>query len=558
MAARATWRKYQTIADRYAEDVCAGRIAACASTIAACRRHLDDLAQWRRSGPWTWEPQRGARVCQFVELMPHVKGPLAGRRIELDPWQVWLLMSVFSWVDGDGARRFRRAYIEVPRGNAKSTLSAAVGLYMLLADGEAGAEVYSFATTREQARIVFATAQMMARKSPDMLQHFGAGVAAHAIHTIDGTFQAKSSEADTLDGLNTHFACIDELHAHRTRHVYDVVETSIGKRRQPLLWVITTAGSDTSGVCYELHRYVERILEKSAQDQSQFGVIYSIDAGDDWTTEDALIKANPGWGKSVQPDTVRALQRKAVSVPSAAAAFQTKHLNVWVNANDAWMDMTQWRACAEPIGEDDFAGEPCWIGLDLASRTDFCAVAILHRREVDGASHYWLRHKYYLPRETVERGENDQYRGWTMDGHIRVTEGPTTDFSAILEDLLDLASVYDVQQIYYDPFQAAMLTKKLSDYGLPVAEMRPTVLNFSEPMKLLEALVLEKRLHHDGSPVTEWMAGNVVCHRDAKDNIYPRRESRADKIDGIVAAIMALAGAMREEVAPAEVGVLLL
>jgi phage terminase large subunit-like protein len=543
-------RDYAEIARRYAEAVVAGDIPACKWVQLACQRQLDDLVRFKgKTSPCRFNPvlkdkfgksfRPADRVCAFIECLPHVKGPLAGQPIHLEPWQVFILTTVFGWVKPDGKRRFRRSYIEVPRGNAKSTLSSAVGLYMLAADGEGGAEVYSLATTRDQARIVFGDAQTMARKSSGFRSRFGVAVGAHNMHVLasGSKFEALSAEGSTLDGLNIHFGCVDELHAHKTRTVYDVVETGTGKRDNSLLWVITTAGSNRAGICYEARTFVTKLLDGVLSDDSQFGIIYGLDDADDWTTEEALIKANPNWGVSVRSEVLLPLQAKAMQLPSAVNNFKTKHLNEWVNADTAWMDMRSWEACADSsITEDDFIGEECYIALDLASKVDIAAKAKLFRR--DGKFYAFL--SYYLPESAAEDGRNSQYSGWARQGLLTLTPGNVTDFDQIEAELLADASRFQIVEVPFDPFQATQLSSHMLAEGLPMVEMRPTVLNFSEPMKELEALVLQKRFIHNGDPILAWMVSNVVCHRDQKDNIYPRKEREENKIDGVVALIMAL------------------
>ncbi|MCM8595177.1 MAG: terminase large subunit [Candidatus Accumulibacter sp.] len=550
-------RHYTAIARQYAQDVLAGAVPAGHWVQAACRRQLDDLERFSgRHSPYRFNPkltdrqgrsfQPADNLCAFVERLPHVKGPLTGQPIVLEPWQVFVLTTVFGWVKPDGKRRFRRAYIEVPRGSGKSALSSAVALYMLAADGEGGAEVYSLATTRDQARIVFGDAQAMARQSPGFRTRFGVGVGAHNIHVLasGSKFEALSAEGSTLDGLNIHFGCIDELHAHKTRTVYDVVETGTGKRDNSLLWVITTAGSNRSGICYEVRTFVTRLLDRVFDDDSQFGIVYGLDEGDDWALEESLIKANPNWGISVRPEVLLPLQAKALQMPSAVNNFKTKHLNEWVNADTAWMDLRAWDRCADPtLDLDDYAGEPCWIGLDLASKTDIAAVLLVFaHRETPGA--FAVFGRYYLPEETVQQAGNSQYAGWGRSGRLTVTPGNVIDFSWIEADLIDFASRFAIQAVAFDPFQATQLSTRMIAEGLPMVEVRPTVLNFSEPMKTIEALVLQGRLVHDGDPVLTWMASNVVAHLDAKDNIYPRKERPENKIDGIVALILALSRAI--------------
>jgi phage terminase large subunit-like protein len=358
-------------------------------------------------------------------------------------------------------------------------------------------------------------------------------------------FEALSAEGSTLDGLNIHFGCVDELHAHKTRTVYDVVETGTGKRDNSLLWVITTAGSNRAGICYEVRTFVTKLLDGVFEDDSQFGIIYGLDDGDDWTVESALIKANPNWGISVKPEVLLPLQAKAMQLPSAVNNFKTKHLNEWVNADTAWMDMRAWDACGDPtLDIEAFTGQPCWIGLDLASKTDIAAlVQVFPHPEMADA--YVVFGKYYLPEDTISAAGNSQYDGWIRTGRLTVTPGNVIDFGWIEADLLELASRFEVQAVAFDPFQATQLSTRMLAEGLPMIEVRPTVLNFSEPMKTLEALVLQRKLTHDGDPVLAWMASNVVAHLDVKDNIYPRKERAENKIDGIVALIMALSRAIK-------------
>ena len=549
---------YIAIAKQYAQSVVSGAIPACRWVQLACQRQLNDLARFKgKDSPYRFNPKLSDRngrgfhpadnLCAFIERLPHVKGPLAGEPISLEPWQVFILTTVFGWVTPDGKRRFRRSYIEVPRGNAKSTLSSAVALYMLAADHEGGAEVYSLATTRDQARIVFGDAQTMARRSPGFRTRFSVNVGAHNMHVLasGSKFEALSAEGSTLDGLNIHFGCVDELHAHKTRTVYDVVETGTGKRDNSLLWVITTAGSNRAGICYEVRTFVSKLLDGVFEDDTQFGIIYGLDDGDDWTSENALIKANPNWGISVRPEILGPLQAKAMQLPSAVNNFKTKHLNEWVNADTAWMDMRAWDACADTsLDIDNFIGQPCWIGLDLASKTDIAALILIFAHP-EIADAYLTFGKYYLPEDTVHGAGNSQYSGWMRIDRLTVTPGNVIDFSWIEADLLDMASRFAIQAVAFDPFQATQLSTRMLGEGLPMIEVRPTVLNFSEPMKILEALVLQKKLTHDGDPVLTWMASNVVAHLDVKDNIYPRKERPENKIDGIVALIMALSRAIK-------------
>lgn len=540
-------RNYCSIARRYEEEVLSGSIPACEFVKDAVRRNRRDLETYKVSGSFVFNADEGVRVCRFIELLTHTKGALAGQRIKLEPWQCWILTTVFGWRRrSDGGRRFRRVYIEVPRGNGKSSLSSGVALYCLLADRELGAEVYSFATTRDQAKIVFGDAKQMCVANAQLRAQFGLQVLANALYVpkTNSTFQAKSAEGSTLDGLNTHFACVDELHAHKTRAVYDVVETSMGKRLNSLLWVITTAGFDTAGICYEVRTMVREVLKRTVEDETQFGVIYTIDEDDDWTSPAALQKANPNWGVSVMPDVIIPLQQKAITLASAANNFKTKHLDVWCSAGSAWMDMQAWNRCVVAKELHELEGAQCFIGLDLGSKNDVTAKVLVFPYERDGVLCYHVVPRFYLPRQAIERATNSQYAGWVEDGWIAVTGGAMTDLSMIEEGIREDLSTFDVQGVSYDPWHATQLVTSLDSDGAPMIETRNTVSTMSDPMKSLEALVQEGRITHDGSPVMAWMMSNVVARLDAKDNIYPRKERYEQKIDGPVALIMALGAAL--------------
>jgi phage terminase large subunit-like protein len=533
---------------RYAQRVIAGEIVACKLTRLACERFLKDLA--RTDWNWRFDEALATRACTFIEHLPHIKGQWARQRLKivLEDWQVFIICNLFGWVDREtGLRRFITCYLEVARKNAKSTLAAGIGLYMLAADGEPGAEVYSAATTGDQARIVFDVARQMVLREADFIRG-GIDPQRHGLYMPDDArkFEPLNAEGSTLDGLNPHCTIIDELHAHKRRDVYDVLDTARGARDQSLLASITTAGSDRAGICYEQRTYVVKVLEGVFDDERYFGVIYTLDDDDDWTDPAVWPKANPNYGVSVLADDFERSAREAMNKPSAQNNFLTKRLNVWVNADSAWMDMRAWDRCGNPaLKIDDFEGEECLAAFDLASKVDIAAKIRLFRR----GTKYFTFGTYYLPEHAAEDGRNSQYSGWARMGKLVVTDGNVVDYDRIETDLKEDAGRFQLVEAPYDPFQAMQFSQRMQAEGLPMVEMRPTVLNFSEPMKELEKLVLEGNIEHDGDPVLTWMVSNVVCHRDAKDNIYPRKEREENKIDGVVALIMALGRAMagREE-----------
>jgi phage terminase large subunit-like protein len=525
----------------YAQDVVDGEVVACDLTRRACQRFLDDLN--RKNAPWYFDGYKAEYACEFIETLPHIKGEWAKRRelLVLEPWQCFIVCNVFGWLFTETRlRRFRMAYIEVARKNAKSTLAAAISLYMLVEDGEAGAEIYSAATTRNQAKIVFSVAQAMAMRCPQLPIE----VRAHNLSYMDqaSRMEALHAQGETLDGHNIHCAINDELHAWKNRAVYDVIETATGSRQQPLIFNITTAGHDTNGICYEIRRYVCRILKGEVEDDSLFGLIYTLDDADDWTNREVWPKANPNWNVSVYPLDVENLYRKASEVMSQQNAFLTKRLNVWVNAAEAWMDMRKWEACRDgAMSLDDFAGEECFAGVDLASKIDVNSMCQLFSREINGEEHLFAFMRHWLPEAAVREDPNDQYDGWVRAGQMRTTPGNVVDIDQIENDTMEeVAAPFDLQELGVDPgHNSTQYGVHMMQEGLTVVDVRPTVLNFSEPMKWLEAYVKDGRFHHN-CPVLTWMISNVEVKRDFKDNIYPRKSAVNRKIDGVIALLIAL------------------
>jgi phage terminase large subunit-like protein len=548
----------------YAQDVLAGVVPACKWVKAACRRQLDDLDRWEHDPEWAyeWRAELADRVIRFVELLPHVKDGanwVAGTPIRLVPAQKFSLACVFGWVrKSDGRRRFRTVYEEVPRKNAKTTKLAPIALYMLVADGEMGAEVYSAATKEEQARIVFSIAQQMARLEPDFRATFGLEVYRKALAVRDtaSTFKPLAADGDSLDGLNVSCAVIDELHAHKTRAVYDVLDSGRGSRAQPLLWSITTAGSNRAGVCFDVRTYLTKILNavlkrhgglgfdvkgESADDESFFGIIYTIDDGDDYFAESTWKKANPLYGISVDPEDLRRMATVAQVQAQALNEFLTKRLNVWVNADSAWMNMIQWDACGDrALKIDEFAGERCIVALDAAFKKDLFAKVRVFRRRRDDGPHYYAFSRCYTNAENVQQKGNEHLDAWMREGRIRATPGNVLDIEAVREELVEDRTKFDLAEVNFDPAQLTQFSIELLADGFNAVECPARVLPFSMAMKELEELVTAKRFHHDGDPVFGWAIANVVCHRDAKDNIYPRKDDVAKKIDPAIALIMAI------------------
>jgi len=538
-------------AQTYAQHVSSGEIPACKWTRLAVDRQIGDLA--RAPGddwPWVFDESRAARICEFIALLPHIKGKWARERrlIELDPWQCFILTTIFGWVHKDtGLRRFREVYLEVPRKNAKSTLSSGVALYMLTADGEQGAEIYSAATTRDQARIVFDDAKGMAERTPDLRTYLGVAILSHSItvaHT-SSKFSPLAAEASTQDGLNVHFACLDELHAHRKRDLYDVIDTARGAREQSLLWIITTAGTDRSGICYERRTHITKVLDRVIADETTFGVIYTIDDDDDPFEPASWAKANPNWLVSVLRDDMEAASRKASIMPSALNNFLTKRLNVWVSGESPWMDMRAWERCADTsLQISDFAGEKCWAGLDLAQKKDFAALCLVFER--DGVWYVFTR--LYLNELAVQESGNAHLSGWARSGYVQVTDGDITDFDVLADDMRSYCKQFDMQEIAFDPALSMYFASKLIEEGLPLVEIAQRAMFFTPPLIQVENLVLEKKLKFDGNPVMTWMVSNLVVKVSKFNELRsPTKERPENKIDGPMAMLMALGRALTNE-----------
>lgn len=536
----------------YAQAVVAGEVLACKWTRLACQRQLDDLErETSEDWPWVFDPDRAARPCEFIELLPHIKGKWAreGRRIALESWQCFMLTTVFGWIHREtGLRRFLEFYEEVPRKNAKSTIGSGLLLFMLAADGEHGAECYTAATTRDQARIVFDDARAMAERTPDLRTYLGVAIMQHSLTVAHTASKAGplAAEGSTLDGLNVHFALLDELHAHKTRAVYDVIDTARGAREQSLLGTITTAGTDRSGICYERRTHLTKILEGVIRDDRVFGVIYTIDDNDDPFDPAVWAKANPNYKVSVLPDDLAAAAKKAEAMPSALNNFLTKRLNVWVSGESPWMDMRAWDRCGDVALRDlaQYHGAKAWIGLDLAQKKDFAAATLVFER--DGLWHVCTR--LYLNELAIQESGNAHLSGWARQGYVQVTDGDITDFDVVADDLRQLCRDFDVQEIAFDPALSMYFAGKLIEEGLPLVEITQRALFFTPPLIQVENLVLEKKLRHDGNPVMTWMVSNLVVKVSKFNELRsPTKERPENKIDGPIAMLMALGRALATE-----------
>lgn len=537
-------------AEAYARQVVSGKIVACKWIRLACQRHLDDVKRSKEKAfPYKFEPAKAERVAKFLQLLPHTKGKWASKRepIKLEPWQIFSCCVPFGWVrKKDGLRRFRTILVFVPRKNGKSIIGGGLGLYMFTADGEFGSEVYSGATTEKQAWEVFRPAKLMVERTPDLRDHFGIEVNASNLVRLEDGSRFEPVIGKPGDGSSPSCAVVDEYHEHKDTTLFDTMETGMGAREQPLMLVITTAGSSIGGPCHQLVRDAERMLEGVADNPELWAMLYTIDADDDWTSEVALRKANPNFGVSISDDFLLARQRDAMQSAAKQATFRTKHLNEWVGAKNAWLNMLRWREAPPRKSLTELEGRRCIVSLDLASKVDIAGNILLFP-PVEGDPHWHVHGRYYLPEARVleELDSNTaRYREFHALGLLTLTDGEVIDFEVIKDDLREFAGRFDIEQCAYDPWQATQLAQEMQAEGLLMVEVRQTVQNLSEPMKELEALTLKRALAHGDCPVLTWMASNVVAKLDTKDNIYPNKERPENKIDGVVALIMAISRAV--------------
>jgi phage terminase large subunit-like protein len=535
----------------YIENVLSGAIPAGQRVHQACRRQLKDLKNtgWR----YRFDSEKGARVCRFIENLPHTKGKWAAQRekIKLQPWQCFLVVVLFGWIDKKtGMRRFRVAYWEIPRKNGKSILAAGIGLYMAFADGEFGAEVYSGATTEKQAHEVWKPAKLMMMREHGFAAALAVDVRAKSLVREIDESKFEPVIGNPGDGSSPSCAIIDEFHEHDTPDQYDTMETGMGAREQPLILVITTAGANIAGPCHAKHDEVCKVLEGSAEDDETFGCIFGCDPADDWASPATLRKANPNFGVSVDGEFLERQQRNAMQNPIQQNKFKTKHLNIWCNVLAGIMNMTAWAACADPeLDEEDCVGLDAWIGIDLASKLDLCAEQRLYRKEgpVADKPHFYLFGTYWLPEAAVEEpGPNHaHYEKWVKQGHLIQTDGAVVDFELITDMVKADCKRVNPQEVVYDPFNASQFAQGLAVDGIVCVEFTQNPQNFAVPIDELQAAVKDGRFHHDGNPITTWCFSNTVGRPAKKGLLSPVKQKGKDhqKIDGFVATAIAMARA---------------
>ena len=503
-----------------------------------------------------YSKEKADAAIKFISALKFTKGEWAGRPFILQPWQKKFIRKLFGYVNKDGTRRYRTAYLEIPRKNGKSELAAAIALYLLFADGEPGAEIYSAAADREQASLVFNAAATMVRKSKSLskISRIINSQKRIVFYKKNSFYRAISSEAYSKHGFNTHAVVYDELHVAPNRDLWDTLQTSMGARRQPLMLAITTAGYDRNSICWEVHEYARQVRDGVIKDPSFLPVIYSADPEDDWTDEKVWAKANPNLGVTIKLDFLRQECQRAKEIPAYQNTFRRLYLNQWTQQDTRWIDMEAWRECGGKVDYEELANLRCWAGVDLSTTTDISSCALVFEPDSDGVVHVLSYN--WVPRENIAarvRRDRVPYDLWAQQGHITATEGNVIDYDYIRIAITDeIKRRFPLLQVVgYDPWNATKWAIDLESEGVPVMEVRQGFKTMSPACKELERLIIGRKLRHNNNPVLTWAMDNLVVAQDPAGNIKPAKDKSTERIDPAVAVIIAISTMLQSE-APEE------
>lgn len=510
------------------------------------------LPRLREDDHYRFDWRLARRAETFVESLRLWEGEWAGQPLRLQPWQRRIIWDLFGWVRRDnGLRRFRTVYIEIPRKNGKSTFSAPIAAYMLMADLEPGAQVFSAAGSREQAAIVFKSTMTMLRAQPSLMKRIRLVPSERALYypKTNSVYTALSSIAENKHGTNPHCVIYDELHIVKDRALYQALASGMGARRQPLFLMLTTAGFDRTSMCWEQHEYARAVLAGEIQNPEYYPVIYAADPNGDWTTERQWAKANPNYELTVKRDYLESRVRVALEQPSEQNEVKRLQLNIWTQTQERWLDVERWDQCLEePAAPDNWPepGTECWGGLDLSSHIDLTSLCLVWKE----GDLYRLRWRHYIPAEgLVERCKRDKapYDAWIRDGWLRTTVGERLDLEALRIELRQLAKTYKLIELAYDPWAATHLVQQLeAEDGITPVEIRQGFRSMTAPTKELEALIMGKGVRHNGDPVARWAVSNVTVITNVNADIRPVKTSKQStgRVDPVVAAVMAIGRAM--------------
>lgn len=527
--------------NQYIDDILSGKIVSCRTVKLAVKRHANDLKKQEGSFPYIFKDDYAQRAIDFFCEQVHTKGALARQKLHPEPWQQFIIASIYGWRRKDnGKRRFRRAYLQVARKNGKTFFASGVGLYDLVS--EPGAEVYSAATKRDQAKIAFTNAKNTVNYSPVLSQF----IKSHAQNLTcgDGKFEALSSDSKMQDGLNPSCAIIDEYHAHKTDELLNVIESGMGARQQPLIFIITTAGHDLACPCYEEYERVCKMLEgaKGYENDNYFAIVYELDKNDNPENENNWIKCNPNLDVegAISRDELRKALLNAKQKSSGMAEFLTKRMDVWINNAECWIRDSHWKRCIKRFSEQKLEGLICFGALDLSKTTDFTAYT-LYFLLANGKK--YAKHRFYIPEEMIDiRMKTDSYlvKKWIKDGYIKATPGETVDYKFMFEDIRKDSKIYNIEEIAYDRNLSSLIIAPLAD-SFNMVEFNQGIAYMSEPSKAWEKAVIEGNII-DNNPVMRWMVSCATVKTDPNDNIKvvkPQFTKTGKRIDGVITSIMA-------------------
>lgn len=499
-----------------------------------------------------FDERKAQRVTRFIEALKHTKGEFHGKPFELLPWQEKVIRDVFGTVRDDDPtmRQYNTAYIEIPKKNGKSELGAALALNMLINDDEWKAEVYSCASDRQQAAIVFDVAVDMVRQSPALMKRIKIipSTKRMVYQPTGSIYQVLSSEVATKHGLNVSACIFDELHTQPTRALYDVMTQGSGDaRKQPLWFFLTTAGTDRNSICWEVHQKAVDIIEGRKVDPRFYPVIFGLPDEADWTSEENWYKANPSLGETISIDKVRDAYRKALETPADENMFRQLRLNQWVKQSVRWMPMDKWDECGRTVDPYWLEGRPCYAGLDLSSTSDLTALVLVFPPTSE-EDPYWVLPFFWLPEDTLSlrvRRDHVPYDQWARMGFIKTTEGNVVHYGFIEQFICQLGERYNIREIAHDRWNATMMVQTLEDDGFTMVPFGQGFKDMSPPTKELMRIVLEHKLAHGGHPVLRWNMDNAYVRTDPAGNLKLDKEKSTEKVDGAVALVMALDRAMK-------------
>ena len=489
-------------------------------------------------------------AVNFIQSLCHTKGKWAGQKFDLIDWQEQIIRDVFGVLKPNGYRQFNTAYVEIPKKQGKSELAAAIALLLTCGDGEERAEVYGCAADRNQAKIVYDVAVDMVKFCPALMKRVKILESQKKLVYLptNSVYQVLSADVANKHGFNTHGVIFDELHVQPNRKLYDVMTQGSGDARmQPLYFLITTAGTNTNSICYEIHQKAKDIEAGRKIDPTFYSVIYGADPEDDWTDPKVWKKSNPSLGITIGIDKVKAACESAKQNPGEENAFRQLRLNQWVKQSVRWMPMDKWDACKREIDEADLEGRVCYGGLDLSSTTDITAFVLVFPPG-DADETYTVLPYFWIPEDNVDlrvRRDHVPYDLWNTQGYLETTEGNVVHYGYIERFIEELGKRFNIREIAFDRWGAVQMVQNLEGMGFTVVPFGQGFKDMSPPTKELMKLVLEKKISHNGHPVLRWMMDNIFIKQDPAGNIKADKEKSTEKIDGAVATIMALDRAIR-------------